>query len=287
MQNILSTIGNTPLIRLQEIEKYYGISNRLFAKLEYFNPFGSIKDRAALQLIDDAEKEGNLLSKTIVEASSGNLGIALAAISQIKGYKCFITMPENMSEQRIKLMKKYNASIHLTDKSKGMSGAIDLAQKIADTNNAYYCNQFNNPSCVKVHFENTAKEIDQSLNKVDAIVVGIGSGGSITGIGKYFKSKDQKTKIYGVLPQSYPHNIQGIGAGFVPSILDMSVVDNIIKTDYDSCQTASKILLEKASIFAGISSCAVLSAAIEVSKRLDKKNQNIVLIFADNGERYI
>lgn len=288
MASILDMIGNTPIIRLNEIEKSMNLKAHLYAKLEYFNPFGSIKDRAALRIIRDAEKRILIESKILVEASSGNLGIAISAISNILGYKSIIVMPENMSSSRFKLLKKYGATIVTSNESSGMGGAIKVAQQMAKNTGGYYCDQFNNHSSIEAHILSTAPEIDISLSKnIDAVICGIGSGGTISGVGQYFKSQGYKTKIYGVEPDVFPHGIQGIGAGFVPKILDETIIDEIYKVNYDKAICACNTLLRLSSIFVGISSGAVLEAGIEIAKRREYENKNIVLIFADSGERYI
>ncbi len=288
MNSILRTIGNTPLVRLQAIEEALDLKGKLYAKLEYFNPFGSIKDRAAYKMILDAEASGLLSSKTVIEATSGNLGISLSAICCVKGYKCIIAMPENMSDTRKKLLKSYGASLILTKSSLGMSGSINKVNSILQNTDAFYCDQFNNPSNIASHIEGTAPEIDiESQGKVDAIISGIGSGGTISGLGRYFKERYRDVQIFGVEPNTFPHKIQGIGAGFTPSILDHSVIDKIFTISYESAQYKSKLLISCSGIFAGVSSGAVLSLGIDLAKQNKYRNKNIVLIFADGGERYI
>lgn len=286
--SILETIGNTPVVRLREIEIENNIKSKLYAKLEHFNPFGSIKDRAALQIIQDAEAQSLIKSNTIIEATSGNMGIALSAIARIKGYKCKIVMPENISESKKKLLQIYGAEIILTDSDEGMIGSLNKVKEILKKSDAYYCNQFNNYSSIKAHYSTTAPEIDRKLNeKIDVIISGIGSGGTISGIGTYFKEKYNHIKIVGVEPNSYPHKIQGIGAGFIPSILKLDIIDEIVKISYEEAYEARERLIKVSSIFAGISSGAVLSAAIKLSNQIEYQEKNIVMIFADSGERYI
>lgn len=284
MGSILDTIGNTPIVRLEYFESLYNLKARLYAKLEYFNPFGSIKDRAALRIIRDAENLGLLHNQVIVESSSGNLGVALSAISNIKGYKCIIVAPNNISETRKKLISKYNAEIILTDSKYGMSGANEIAKSICSKINGFYCDQFNNESSILAHYTSTAPEIyTDTNNNIDVIICGIGSGGTITGIGKYFSEVNQDTKIYGVLPDTFPHDIYGIGAGFTPSILNFDYIEDIL---YSSVKEANEVcfdLLKYMSISVGKSSGAVLSKAIKLAQTDELKGKNIVMIFADSG----
>ena len=285
---ILETIGNTPLVRLREIEQLHQLKANIYAKLEYFNPFGSIKDRTAMQMITDAENRGALKSDLIIEATSGNLGIALSAIASIKKYKSIIIMPENVSASRIKLIKSYGSEIVFSKSAFGMIGSINKAKEITKGKNCFYCDQFNNRSSILAHYLSTAPEIDNDLDgMVDVIVAGIGSGGTITGLGKYFKEKNKSTQIIGVLPETPTDTIQGIGAGFRASILDMRYVDRIMTSSEVEAKQALKELMTETSIFAGVSSGAVLSVAIKLAKLNDYREKNIVVIFADSGERYI
>ena len=286
--SVLGTIGNTPIVRLEEFEKRYSANARLYAKLEYLNPFGSIKDRSALQIIKDAEQNSLISSKTVLEATSGNLGIAIAAISQIRGYKSIIVMPENASDSRKAFLKAYSSDIILTDVDKGMLGAIEKAKEIQYTTNAFYCDQFNNFSSIKAHYLYTSREIDKQMKgSVDMIICGIGSGGTISGIASYFYERKKSVKIVGVLPKSYPHSIQGIGAGFTSSILDIEKIDEICYvSDFDALKY-QKLLLKSSSIFVGISSGAVLAACMNILANGNFKDKNILMIFADGGERYI
>ena len=287
MSSILNTIGHTPLIRLRKIEKLFNVKAKLYAKLEYFNPFGSIKDRAALQVIQDAEKCRKITNNTVIEATSGNMGIALAAISRCLGYRSIIVMPENMSHARIKILRSYGAELILTSEKFGMQGAVERAIEIAH-NGGYFCDQFNNPSCVKAHFENTAKEIGtQASSGADFIISGIGSGATISGIGKYSKDNNNCTSIIGVLPKAFPHKIQGIGAGFVPSILDTSVIDDVFMVSDNDAFSCCKILLDCCAIWCGYSSGAVLKAGVTLAQKQENVGKSIVMIFADGGERYI
>lgn len=285
MISIIDTIGNTPIIELKNIEK--GSGNTIYAKLEQFNPFGSIKDRAAKQIIEDAENSGELYhEKSIVEATSGNMGIALSALSLIKGYKCTIVMPENASLYRKKIIKLYGANLILTPAGEGMRGSIAEAERISKFGNFFYTNQFSNQSCLNAHKNATAPELYSQLNgNIDYIIAGIGSGGTISGIGEYLKTIKPSIRIIGVLPDTVPHGITGLGAGFTPPILNQSVIDEILYVETSKASSACLDLLRKEGLFAGISSGAALSAAIEISRL--EKNKNIVIIFPDGGERYI
>lgn len=283
--SIISLIGNTPLIRLHEYEKNYGINANLHVKLEYLNPFGSIKDRAALQIISDAEEIGVLKhGNEIIEASSGNMGIALSAISNIRGYKCTIVMPENVSQRKIGLIKRYCANVVLT--KGGMAESIKIAKEIASKEKSvFYCDQFNNISSVNAHLYSTAQEIYSQIDRVDAIICGIGSGGTATGLYRYYKNTN--TQVYGVLPLDNNY-IEGIGAGFIPSILEVKIMDNIIQVSRDDATKSCLEILKSEGILIGISSGAVLSACKILCQGTDRyRNKNIVLIFADGGERYI
>ena len=282
-KEIFKFIGNTPLIRLYGFEKQKAIKARLFAKLEYMNPFGSIKDRAAYQMILDAEKNGILKADDeIIEASSGNMGIALAAISQLKGYKCTIIMPDNMSEKRKELIKSYGAKLILSDAKHGMKGSIEMLEKLKNEH-SFSPDQFNNASNALAHYISTAREIDLSLKKgTDVIICGIGSGGTISGLKKYFKNSE----IIGVLPSS-KDIIPGIGAGFTPHLVDKNTYKNAFEVTLQESIEARDCLLKTDGIFAGYSSGAVLSACEKVCQTKLYENMNIVLIFADSGERYL
>lgn len=288
MNSILEFIGNTPILRLN--------SSNIYAKLEYFNPFGSIKDRAAYQIISDAEKDGKLhRGMTIVEATSGNMGISLCGISQTKEYRTVIIMPENMSIRRRKLIESYGGELRLTKKELGMSGAIDELENISKSNDVFIPYQFNNFSGVRAHYLTTAPEIDKQMNgRVDVVVCGIGTGATITGIANYFYGR--KVKIIGIEPEKSPfltkgysgiHNIQGVGAGFCPKILNIDLIDEIISVSDEEAFVYANQLIKTDGLFVGMSSGAALSAAIKISKRAEFKNKNIVTIFADGGDRYL
>lgn len=290
-------IGNTPLVELVNIEKQYGLKSKLFAKLEMFNLTGSAKDRIAATIIEDAEKTGALKKGgTIIEATSGNTGIGLAAVGTAKGYKVTIVMPDNMSQERISLIKAYGAEVVLTPASDGMGGSVKKAVELAQTKEgSFIADQFNNPSNVKAHFETTGPEIYRQTNGgVDAFVAGIGTGGTITGTGKFLKSKNKEIKIIGVEPASSPlitkgvagaHKIQGIGANFIPSILDLSVVDEVVAVSDEDSYFYTRELVRQEGILAGISSGAALKAAIDFAKK--SVDKNIVVLLPDSGMRYL
>ena len=288
--NILETIGNTPTVQLKSAE----YNCNLYAKLEFFNPFGSVKDRAALQIINDAEKSQKLKKgMRIIEATSGNMGISLCGIGAIKGYKTTIIMPENMSQMRRELIKSYGGELILTDANEGMRGAVEMVKKFDE--NAFKTHQFENMSSVRAHILTTAPEIDKQMKgKVDAIICAIGTGGTITGIANYFYQRN--VKIIGVEPKESPflskgyssaHGIQGIGAGFCPKILNINVIDEIICVSYDEAISSSKQILNTDGLFVGISSGAVYAAANKIANREEFADKNIVLIFADGGDRYL
>lgn len=289
INSILEIIGNTPLVRLENFEHKNELHTKIYAKLEYMNPFGSIKDRAALQIIKDAENQIGNNTFELIEATSGNMGIALSAIGLMKGYKTTIIMPENASEMRKKVIRSYEADLILTPQNLGMRGSIEIAHQIQNSGtNVFFANQFENVSSIKAHYLTTAPEIFlQSNREVDAIVCGIGSGGTIMGIAKYFKEFSCKTKIIGVLPCKQPHRIQGIGAGFKPKILDLDLIDEIICVDDEEAIVSQHTLVKTEGIFVGPSSGAVISAAQKISYNAEYHNKKIVLIFADSGERYI
>lgn len=290
-------IGKTPLVKLQNIEKELDLKANLFAKVEYFNPSGSVKDRIALQMIEDAEKEGKLKEgTTIIEPTSGNTGIGLASIAASKGYDAIIVMPETMSVERRAIIQAYGAKIVLSDGSKGMKGAIAKAEELAEENgNAFIPSQFENPSNPKAHYETTGPELFEDLDgKVDVFVAGVGTGGTITGAGKYLKEKGN-TKVVAVEPetsavlstgQAGPHKIQGIGAGFIPTTLDTDVYDEIAAISNDDSFKYSKFIAHKEGISVGISSGAALAAAIEEAKKPENEGKNIVALLPDSGDRY-
>jgi len=291
-------VGKTPLLELTHIEKELNLQARIFAKLEYFNPAGSVKDRIAKAMIEEAEKNGKLTpDSVIIEPTSGNTGIGLASIATAKGYRIIIVMPETMSVERRKLIKAYGAELVLTEGAKGMKGAIEKAEELAEEiENSFIPGQFINPENPKVHFNTTGPEIYDDLEgKVDIVAAGVGTGGTITGAGKYLKSKNPNIKVVAVEPMASPvlsggnpgvHKIQGIGAGFVPQILDTDIYDEIIQVDNEDAFEKGRLIGEKEGVLVGISSGAALHAAIELAKREENKGKNIVVIFPDSGDRY-
>lgn len=290
-------IGKTPLLQLTNLEKEEDLQAKLFAKVEYFNPSGSVKDRIALSMIEDAEKEGILKEGgTIIEPTSGNTGIGLASIAAAKGYKLIIVMPETMSVERRSIIQAYGAEIVLSDGSKGMKGAIAKAEELAEeNNNAFIPSQFTNPSNPKIHYLTTGPEIYKDLDgHVDVFIAGIGTGGTITGTGKYLKEKIN-TKVIAVEPATSPvlseghggpHKIQGIGAGFIPETLDTSVYDEIVKVSNEDAFKYAKLIAYKEGILVGISSGAALVAALEEAKKTENIGKNIVVLLPDSGDRY-
>ncbi len=291
-------IGNTPLLRLRNTEKAHSLNARLFAKTEYFNPAGSVKDRTAKFMIDSAEKSGVLKrGMTLIEPTSGNTGIALAAIGASRGYKVILTMPETMSVERRKLISAYGAEIVLTDGKKGMAGAIEKAEQLKGELNGVILGQFVNPANVSAHFLTTGPEIwNDTDGTVDIFVAGVGTGGTVTGVGRYLKSKNEAVKIIAVEPQSSPvlskgksgaHAIQGIGAGFVPEILDTHVYDRVLTVSDADALSAMRETVKREGLFIGISSGAALCAGIEIAKSEENTGKNIVLLFPDGGDRYL
>lgn len=292
-------IGKTPLMELTNIEKAFGLKARLFAKLEYLNPAGSIKDRAAMQMLDDAKDAGILKDDSvIIEPTSGNTGIGLAAVGASRGYKVIIVMPDTMSIERRQIMKAYGATLVLSDGTRGMKGAIDMAEKLArKTPNSFIPGQFTNPSNTKAHYLSTGPEIWDDLDgNIDYFVAGVGTGGTITGVGKYLKEKNPSIKVIAIEPSSSPflskgvsgpNAIQGIGAGFVPDILDTSIYDEIITVDAEDAFKVGRMIGTKEGFLVGISSGAACHAAIEVAKREESSNKNIVVILPDTGDRYL
>ena len=292
-------IGKTPLLELTHIEKKYGLKAKIFAKLEYFNPAGSVKDRIAKAMIDDAEEKGLLKEcSVIIEPTSGNTGIGLASVAAARGYRIIIVMPETMSVERRQIMKAYGAELVLTDGAKGMKGAIEKADELAkEIPNSFVPGQFVNEANPKAHFATTGPEIFEDTDgKVDFFVAGVGTGGTITGTGNYLKSKLPNVKIVAVEPKSSavlstgaagPHKIQGIGAGFVPKVLDTAVYDEIIPVENDDAFAMGKEVGRNEGVLVGISSGAALWAAIELAKRPENEGKNIVVLFPDTGDRYL
>ena len=292
-------IGHTPLLELTHLEKKYGLKARLLGKLEYFNPAGSVKDRIARAMIDDAEAKGLLKpGSVIIEPTSGNTGIGLASVAAARGYRVIIVMPETMSVERRQLMKAYGAELVLTEGSKGMSGAIAKAEELArEIPGGFVPGQFVNAANPKAHFETTGPEIYEDTDgKVDYFVAGVGTGGTITGVGQYLKSQNPEVKVVAVEPKSSAvlstgvagaHKIQGIGAGFVPQVLDTRVYDEIIPVENDDAFALGKEMGRSEGVLVGISSGAALWAAIEIAKRPGSEGKTIVVLLPDTGDRYL
>ena len=292
-------IGHTPLLELTKIEKSLNLKAKLLAKLEYFNPAGSVKDRIAKKMLDDAEKEGKINKDTvIIEPTSGNTGIGLASVAAARGYHVTIVMPETMSVERRALMKAYGADLVLSPGATGMTGAIEKANELAKENpNSFIPAQFDNPSNPKAHYESTGPEIwEDTDGQVDVFVAGVGTGGTLTGTGTYLKEQNKDIKVVGVEPATSPvlttgkggpHKIQGIGAGFVPKVLNTELYDEIITIENDDAFTYGKLVGQKEGILVGISSGAALKAAIELAKREENEGKTIVVLFPDTGDRYL
>lgn len=292
-------VGKTPLMELTHIEKELGLRAKILAKLEYFNPAGSVKDRIAKAMIEEAERSGKLKNgSVIIEPTSGNTGIGLASVATAKGYRIIIVMPETMSVERRKLIRAYGAELVLSEGAKGMKGAIAKAEELAaQIENSFIPGQFVNPENPKVHTVTTGPEIyEDTEGKVDYLVAGVGTGGTLSGTGKYLKSKNPDVKVVAVEPADSPvlskgvagaHKIQGIGAGFVPDTLDTSVYDEIIAVENEDAFEKGRLIGKKEGVLVGISSGAALHAAVELAKRPENEGKNIVVIFPDSGDRYL
>lgn len=292
-------IGRTPIIELKNIEKTLELKGRLLAKLEYLNSTGSVKDRAALSMINEAEKDGSLRADSvIIEPTSGNTGIGLAAVGASRGYRVIIVMPDSMSMERRILMKAYGAELVLTDGKKGMKGAIEEAERLAaEIPHSFIPAQFDNPANAKAHYDTTGPEIwEDTEGKTDIFVAGAGTGGTVTGTGRYLKEKNPDIKVVAVEPASSPvlsggksgtHGIQGIGAGFIPKVLDTGIYDEVAAVEDSEAYEAARLLGKKEGILVGISSGAALHAAIELAKRNENEGKNIVVLLPDTGDRYL
>lgn len=296
--NVLNLIGNTPLVEVENIEKELGLKARVLVKLEYLNPTGSVKDRVAKAMIEDAEEKGMLKEgSVIIEPTSGNTGIGLASIAAVKGYRMILTMPETMSVERRNILKAYGAEIVLTEGAKGMKGAIEKAEALADEMpGSFIPGQFSNPANAAMHKRTTGPEIwEDTDGEVDIFIAGVGTGGTLTGIGEYLKSKKSGVQIVALEPADSPvlskgrggaHKIQGIGAGFVPEILNTAIYDEIYQAEAAEAFAAAKLLAKKEGILVGISSGAALSGAIELAKRPENQGKTIVALLPDSGDRY-
>lgn len=292
----LKTIGNTPLVRLEKTE--LGMDAHIFAKVEGVNPAGSIKDRVALAIIEDAEKSGKLKAGgTVIEATSGNTGIGLAYVCKQRGYRAVIVMPDSMTVERRNLIKSYGAEVVLTDGKKGMSAAVEKANELLEkTPNSILADQFNNPVCAQVHYDTTGAEIwEQTQGKVDIFVACVGTGGTLTGVGRYVKEKNPNVKVVAVEPTASPllsqgragaHNIQGIGANFIPKVLDRSIYDEVVTVTDLEAVTMAKQLKERENLYVGTSSGAAVAAALQLAKRAENAGKVIVTVLPDEGSRY-
>lgn len=296
---ISDLIGNTPLVELTHIEEKEGLDASVFAKVEFFNPAGSVKDRIAKKMIEDAEKKGLIKpGATLIEPTSGNTGIGIASVAAAKGYKAIMTMPETMSVERRNLLKAYGAKVVLTDGKAGMKGAIAKAQELAAvTPNSFIPSQFENPSNPQAHYESTGPEIwKDTEGKVDIFVAGVGTGGTVSGTGKYLKDQNSNVKVVAVEPATSPvlseghagpHGIQGIGAGFVPNTLDTSVYDEVFTVTNEQAYETGRLIAHNEGMLVGISSGAATYAAIQIAKRPENKGKTIIVLLPDTGERYL
>ena len=294
-QNLIELVGNTPMLRLNNMEKTNNLTGEIYAKLEKYNPAGSVKDRAALEIIEDAERRGILKpGATIIEPTSGNTGIGLAFIARLKGYKVILTMPSSMSEERIKVLKAYGAEVVLTDAALGMQGSLDKADEILkQTPGAIIAGQFTNPANVNAHYKTTGPEIWEDMDgNIDVFIASVGTGGTLTGTAKYLKEKNKDIKIVAVEPAESPliskgiagqHGIQGIGANFIPEILDRNIIDEVYTVTTDEAYQSSREVAQKEGLLVGISSGSVIAAA----KHYAKNNKKVVIILPDSGERYL
>ena len=294
-QNLIELVGNTPMLRLNNMEKTNNLTGEIYAKLEKYNPAGSVKDRAALEIIEDAERKGILKpGATIIEPTSGNTGIGLAFIARLKGYKVILTMPSSMSEERIKVLKAYGAEVVLTDAVLGMQGSLDKADEILkQTPGAIIAGQFTNPANVNAHYKTTGPEIWEDMDgNIDVFIASVGTGGTLTGTAKYLKEKNKDIKIVAVEPAESPliskgiagqHGIQGIGANFIPEILDRNIIDEVYTVTTDEAYQSSREVAQKEGLLVGISSGSVITAA----KHYAKNNKKVVIILPDSGERYL
>lgn len=297
-KGIAELIGNTPLMEIMQIEKELELKARVLAKLEYLNPAGSVKDRAAKYIIEDAEEKGILKEgAVIIEPTSGNTGIGLASLAAVRGYRLILTMPETMSVERRNILKAYGAEIVLTEGSRGMAGAIEKAEELSrEIPGSIIAGQFVNPANPKAHRETTGPEIWRDTEgKVDIFVAGVGTGGTVTGVGEYLKSQNPDVKVVAVEPEDSPvlsggkagpHKIQGIGAGFVPEVLNTAIYDKVVKVGSEQAFSAAKLLAKKEGVLVGISSGAALHAALEIAKQPENQGKNIVVLLPDSGDRY-
>ncbi len=297
-KGIMDLIGNTPLVEVKNIEKELGLEARVLVKLEYLNPAGSVKDRVAKAMIEDAEEKGFLREgAVIIEPTSGNTGIGLASIAAVKGYRIILTMPETMSVERRNILRAYGAEIVLTEGAKGMKGAIEKAKELAlEIPGSFIPGQFDNPANPAMHKKTTGPEIwEDTDGEVDIFIAGVGTGGTLTGVGEYLKSKNPKLEVVALEPADSPvlsdgrggaHKIQGIGAGFVPDILNTTIYNEVYRAEAEEAFAAAKLLAKKEGILVGISSGAALSGAIELAKRPGNKGKTIVALLPDSGDRY-